>query len=301
MRRFALLVVAAAAVATVGCDRSKPKLEAALAEQQQLSAEKDSLMSEILETSKFVTDVNTELAKVKGLSAADSNGNDMGAPGAARDRAQRQATIAKVQSAIQMLNEREQKLAQVQSRLSTFSHRNSRLAKQIDDYKQQLADLQTSMQQQADQLNTVIEQQKTQIASLGAQVDTLTTVSTALKDTVGQLTNVKNTAYYIVGTKNELRDKGVVVQEGSKFLFFGGHHIEPTRTPDPSLFTKIDLTSDTVLTLPDSSATYEIVSRQSPTFVDSAEVKDGKVTGAVHITDAQQFWAPSKYLILVRK
>ncbi|HET8650637.1 MAG TPA: hypothetical protein VFL95_11380 [Gemmatimonadales bacterium] len=298
MRKYLWLLVAAAVV-TTGCDRSKPKLEAALAEQQQISAEKDSLMAEILETSKFVADVNTELAKVKGLEQ-DSNATDLGAPGAARDRAQRQATLARIQTAIASLNENQAKLTEIQKKLSTSSRRNSRLAKQVSEYKQQLADLQTSLQQQHDELTAVIEQQKTEIASLGARVDTLTTTSVALKDTVTQLTTVKNTAYYVVGTKDELRQKGIVVQEGSKFLFFGGHHLEPSRNPDPAMFTRIDLTADTVIALPDSNAHYTIVSRQSPTFVDSTAVKDGKVQGELRIADPAQFWAPSKFLILVR-
>jgi hypothetical protein len=138
-------------------------------------------------------------------------------------------------------------------------------------------------------------------------VDTLTTEKgqlesdkAALTDTVGNLTAYKNTVYYAVGTKDELMKKGIVTKEGSKFLVFGGSRLEPARNLTPDLFTAIDKTQQKSIPLPRTDKKYKIISRQSPTYLGGAVSKDGSVTGTVEIAQPEEFWAASKYLILVQ-
>jgi hypothetical protein len=106
--------------------------------------------------------------------------------------------------------------------------------------------------------------------------------------------------YYAVGTKDELMKRGIVTKEGSKFLIFGGTRLEPARNLDPAAFTAIDMTQQTSIPLPRSDKKYKIVSRQSPSHLGSNVTKDGKVSGTVEITQPDQFWSASKYLILVQ-
>jgi hypothetical protein len=43
-----------------------------------------------------------------------------------------------------------------------------------------------------------------------------------------QLTTEKNTAYYVIGTKDELVKQGILVEEGRKrFLLVGGRSVRP--------------------------------------------------------------------------
>src|ERR1035437_4368753 len=66
MRKLTVLV----AVLVIGaCDKSKPELDKTLAQMQQISAEKDSLLKDVMQTSQFIADVNTQLATVKSLNA----------------------------------------------------------------------------------------------------------------------------------------------------------------------------------------------------------------------------------------
>src|SRR4026209_2045583 len=76
-----------------GCNRYKAELTKALAESQEAEAQKDSLLTEVLETTQFVSDLNSELAKAKSVALA-SGGGDPGLPGALRDRAERTALPA---------------------------------------------------------------------------------------------------------------------------------------------------------------------------------------------------------------
>ena len=62
--RYAWLIVLAV-VATTGCNQAE--LKKALAEAKSAEAQKDSLLTEVLETTQFVSDINSELATHYGL------------------------------------------------------------------------------------------------------------------------------------------------------------------------------------------------------------------------------------------
>ena len=120
------------------------------------------------------------------------------------------------------------------------------------------------------------------------------------RDTVANLTNYKNTVYYAVGTKDELIKRGVITKEGSKFLVFGGTKLMPARNLDPASFTAMDKTTQTSIPLPRTDKKYKIVSRQSTSYLGSTVTKDGKVSGTLQISQPEEFWGASKYLILVQ-
>jgi myosin heavy subunit len=294
--RYAWLI-ALAVVATTGCNQAE--LKKALAEAKSAEAQKDSLLTEVLETTQFVSDISSELAKAKTLSVK-SAGTDPGVPGAKKDREERQASLERIKQVIARLNESETKLAETESRAKQSRQRNARLLAQIETFKKTVEDLKTTAEQQKTEYEMALAEKDTQIASLAGRVDTLSTEKSALTDTVATLTSYKNTVYYAVGTKDELIKRGVVTKEGSKFLVFGGTRLEPARNLDPAAFTAIDKTQQTTIPLPRTDKKYKIVSRQSPSYLGSTVTKDGKVAGSVEITQAEDFWAPSKYLILVQ-
>jgi myosin heavy subunit len=301
--RYAWLIVLAV-VATTGCNQAE--LKKALAEAKTSEAQKDSLLTEVLETTQFVTDINGELAKSKSMSVK-SAGTDPGVPGAKKDREERLAALERVKQVIARLNESESKLAETESRAKQSRQRNARLLAQIETFKKTVEDLKTTAEQQKTEYETALAEKDTQIASLAGRVDTLSNEKSqlensnmALTDTVANLTSYKNTVYYAVGTADELKKKGIVTKEGSKFLVFGGSRLEPARNLDPAAFTPIDKTRQTSIPLPRSDKSYKIVSRQSPSFLGSNVSKDGKVKGSVEIGQPEEFWSPSKYLILVQ-
>ena len=303
--RYVWLMLTLVMAGTTACDRSRDELNAALAEAKQVSAEKDSLLNEVLETTKFVSDLNTELAKVKSVGVSPVPASEQTASGAAQERA---AALGRIKETIARLNEAEQKLDQQTQRASRMGRRNERLLAQLESAKQTVADLKASAERQEAEYTAVIDRQKVEIAALASRVDTMTLVNeqlsatnVALTDTVGQLTDYKNTVYYAVGTKKELIERGVVTKEGSKFLFFGGTHIVPARDLNPEAFTRVDKTRDLTIALPREDKNYKIISRQSPQFLASSSLtQDGKkLHCSIQIESPEEFWAPSKYLIVV--
>ena len=285
------------AVTTMGCT-SRANLTKALAESKAAEAQKDSLLTEVLETTQFVSDLNSELAKAK--VAALEIGEDRGVPGAQQDKAERQATLGKIRQVIDRLNESEAKLTETEKRVKNAKIQNSRLLAQIATYKQTIEDLKTAAEQQRAETEAIIADQRNQIASLNGRVDTLSIEKGWLIDTVAHLTAYKNRVYYAVGTKDELIKNGVVTKEGSKFLFFGGTRLEPARRLNLDAFTMIDKTQTLSIPLPRTDKKYKIVSRQSPDFLAGDINEKGEVKGVVEIGSPEEFWSASKYLILVQ-
>ena len=304
MRKYAWTLIVVGAFATTGCNQAE--LKKALADAKSAEAQKDSLLTEVLETTQFVTDINGELAKAKSI-AVTTTSSDPGVPGARKDREDRKAALARVNAVIAKLNESEAKLAETETRAKASRQRNARLLAQIETYKKTIDDLRTTAETQKADYEAQLADKNTQIATLAGRVDTLTTekgqletVKAALTDTVVNLTSYKNTVYYAIGTKDELIKKGVITKEGSKFLVFGGTRLEPARNLNPEAFTAIDKTQNTSIPLPRSDKKYKIISRQSPTYLAAGVTKDGKITGAVQIAQPEEFWSASKYLILVQ-
>ena len=291
--RYAGLILLVAMTAT-GCD--KAELNRALAESRAAEAQKDSLLTEVLETTQFVSELNSELAKAKSVATMSENA-DPGLPGAIHDREERKATLARIQQVIARLNESEAKLTAAETRAKNARFRNARLLAQIAMYKKTIEDLKTAAEQQ----RAENEEQRLQIALLAGQVDTLGKERNTLRGSVANLISYKNTVFYAIGTKDELLKDGVVTKEGSKFLIFGGTRLEPARNLNPAAFTAIDKTQTLSISLPRIDKKYKIVSRQSPEFLSGDVTPKGDVKGVVEILSPEEFWSASKYLILVQK
>ena len=262
-------------------------LNTQLSQARAVSAQQDSLMQGFQQTTQLLADMDKELSKVKGLQShvplnvkGENNGDTQAA--------YRASLLGKVQEVTTLLNKS-------RARVASISEKNKALGTQVTDYQSTIANLQT-----------MLEQNKADIAALNLRVDSLTTANTtlassnaAIADTVTDLRKAANTVYYIVGTKNDLKAKGIIVEEGSKFLFLGHKALVPARKLDPSEFTAINKWDDTPITLHITNKPFKVVSRQDQSLIEQAQGADGKPTGDLHITQPAQFWGPSKYLIIV--
>ncbi|MEA3245563.1 MAG: hypothetical protein U9Q74_05350 [Gemmatimonadota bacterium] len=300
-RRF--LVLAAGALALAACDGSKKQLEQTLAQVQQISAEKDSLLKDVMSTSQFIADVNAELAKVKSRTAGKPVQGQPGEMESTMTPAQqREAIKTKVAELTARLNESESRLAASRNRVRDLTANNSALSTQLANYDSTIASFQS-----------MIDNQKTQIASLTEQVNALTVENTTLKQEKAtltqekatltqeksELTTEKNTVYYVIGTEDELFKKGIITKQGG--LFGLGKTAVPAATLNPSDFTAVDRTQVMQIAFPKPDKTYKIVSRQDVAGLETAPDKSNRIKGGLKITDAAKFWGPSKFLIVMEQ
>jgi hypothetical protein len=292
-RGVALLAVL---VAAAGCESKATKDK--LAQLTTVSAEKDSLLSMMAENTKLLSEVSTELAKVKDVRRPMGAVKNPESP-LASSVSYRDSIRTKITEVVERLNRAESRLAASSSRIKSMGALS-------DSVKAQL----TVAEQSLNELRATIENQKQAMAALDSQVSdlkgqnqTLTVQNAALTDTVSQKVaeiTANNTVYYVIGTKDELKEKGIIQEEGGKFLFFGSKALVPGWNLDPSAFTKIDGREVADVKLPKNDTWYKIVSRQNLGALAEPPTKDGKVKGdAIHIADKGKFWAPSRFLIIV--
>ena len=260
-----------------------PETQARIDSLSQASAQKDRLVEEIAENTRFVSEISAELAKAavppKKLKVSSESPL----------RASRDTLIQKIRYFTGRVREIEPKLQDSERRISELTSIS-------DSLRNALA---ATMQN----LQGVIDSQKEQIAALTEQVETLTAENVALKDTIENMATEANTVYYVVGTKDELEQKGIVKEEGgARFLFVlwkSGKTLVPARSLDPSVFTPVDRRHFSQLPLPATDREYRIVSRQDVGALETPPSGDGTITGRVKIADSARFWANSKYLIIV--
>lgn len=294
------MALSAAAMAFAGCNQGKlreaeQRAEAAetkVTQMNAISAAKDTLMNELVQTTSFITQINDELAKVKPTKGEKTVTYNERVMPASEYRAN---VMNRIQSMVKRLDDAEARLQSTQTRLRELGARDQALDSMVAQYR------------------NIMEEQRAQITLLTAQVDTLqaekgrlTFEKAALDTQVVQLTTETNTVYYTVGTKQELLQSGVATEVGGARVLgiFGkaGKTLVPARELPTSAFTVLDKRTNVELMFPKPDKPYSIVSPHSTAFIQPAPDKDGKIRGGkLTITDPAAFWAQSKYLIVVER
>src|SRR5712691_1059259 len=193
------------------------------AKQQELStvsAERDRLMQEMADNARLMSQIGAELARVqvpkKQLHVSTESPM----------RAARDSVIQRIHYIAVKVNESETRLRESERRIQSLTAISDSLRATLDST--------------LTNFRNMVESQKATIASLTDQVTQLAAANAALADTVNQLATKTNTVYYVIGTEDELIQRGIVRKEGgSRFLFVlwkSGQTLVPGRELDPSEF-----------------------------------------------------------------
>jgi len=255
-----------------------------------LTAQRDSVSQVLGDADSFIGKIDSSISRVKGLPKGHAPKNEEG-PLEAQVR-QRKEMLHRVDALVTRARETAKEVSQLKDREKQLLAENGVLKDSLSaDAQRFQADA-----QQIAQLQGTIEQQATAIAALQARLDDFDKQLAAAKEEASR-------AYYVIGTEDQLVKEGVIVREGGANLLIKrvGRTLVPARNLDVSLFKQIDTRSVHEITVPDSTKRYQIVSRQS---LDDVKVNDRDGTtfrGSLEIPDADKFWAPSRYLIIVQR
>jgi hypothetical protein len=286
-------IAATAALALLGAlacqGKPSPQLQARIDSLQNAANERDRLVQEMAQDARMISDVSSELAKVQVRGKINVSRESPG-------QASRDSVVARVRYIATRLNDSESRLRSSERRIRSLTS--------ISD------SLRNTLTATIANYDSVVTSQRTQLVAYASQIDSLkgentalAAVNTALKDTVGDLTLRENTVYYVIGTRDELKARGVIDETGgSRFLFIlwkSGKSVQPARNLDPSAFTAIDKRQVTTIPLPDSTKQYQIASRQDLSALSTPPDGDGKLRGSVQISAPARFWSASKYLIII--
>ena len=258
---------------------------------QQLTAQRDSVSRVLGDADAFIGKIDSSISRVKGL--ASTSRAVRGSEGPLEDQVrQRKAMLRRVDALVERARETAKQVSALKQREKQLLAENGQLKDSLSATSQRLI---ADAQQIAD-LTGTIEQQAQTIAAMQARLDDfdkqLATERTAA-----------SRAYYVIGTEDELVQKGVIVREGGTNLLIKrvGRTLVPAREMNKEAFTPIDTRAVHEIGVPDTTKRYQIVSRQS---LDDVKVgaRDGtSFRGSLEIPDAERFWSPSRYLIIVQK
>jgi len=263
-----------------------PQMAAELEQLRAAASERDRLVNDMAENTRTLSEISAELAKVrvpKGRIRTTSE---------SPLRASRDSMIQRLRYIATRVNEGEVKLRASEQRISELTT--------VSD------SLRSTLEAAMANFDSTLAGQRAELAAAAEQIGLLQTENGALKDTVAHMSERENTVYYVIGTKQELIERGVIVPEGgSRFLFvFGkrGQTLSPARNLDPTQFTAINKRSTTEIPLPQAEGEYRIVSRQSLEYLSTPPDSHGNINGAqsLRIAAPEQFWTASKYLIVVK-
>lgn len=291
-RSTALLSALILAAAPIACGPNE-EVERKLAQLEAVSAEKDTLLAQVTENSLLLSQIGVELANATTPAVQDGREVSYSDP---------ELILENIRDLSSRLDDSETRLVESRRRVETLSRdldgRDSRIAA----FEKTVADLQTAIDNQRQTILSLTEQ----LESLRRDNVQLVMHNQDLTHTVEDMTVRENTAWYIVGTKEELIEKGVITEEGgSRVLFiFGkrGKTLVPARDIDLSLFTRIDVTLHSDIPLPDAGAEYSIVSLQDVSALGNLPDEDQRFTGeSLHIIDPTRFWANNRVLVVVQQ
>ena len=191
------------------------------------------------------------------------------------------------------------RLEEIKAHFKALNGRLAKLSKLVPE-NQKLQEQIASLTAMVDQKTTRITALEGQLASAQQENTHLTAVAAAKTDTIHTLVDDSNKVYWIAGLKDELLKQGIIREVGgSKVLLVTtvGKSLAPARTLQASLFKLADRRTLKEIPL---DGRYQVVTPQDLKYATGVDVQGKYVTGNLGITDPQ-FWANSKYLILVKK
>lgn len=283
------LAVAAISVLVVfGCNNKEPELQKQIS---QLESERATLQQNMAEREKFIGDVvqavndvykDVEAARVKEQKLVERAGGPEGAANVTNTDTRKQ--ILDNLSAIgSTLKENQKKIASLQARARKLGGDIAALNKVIEGLKQTIAEREQSI--------ALLEAKVSGLESTVAQKDQVITEKEAVID---QQQKAMNTAYYVAGTRAELKKKGIITDEGGFLWGLLGSTTVLASGMNPADFTPIDWTKEQTIHL--NGTIDEIIPARQEAFFALANNDD---RGAdLTIKEPNKFWQ-QKYLVIV--
>ncbi len=180
-------------------------------------------------------------------------------------------------------------IAKLQKQLANGTLKGDQLKKTIEGLQKQLEEKDAQLQS----LREELDKKDIHIAALDETVNNLNTKTSRLTAESNQKTEVINaqdkqihTAWYVFGTKKELRDQRII-QDGKVM----------TGNFNKNYFTKVDIRNLSEIKLYSKSAKL-LTTHPSSSY---SLVRDANKQYTLRITNSQIFWSTSKYLVVLVK
>ncbi len=292
MKKIILLFAAIALLCAASCSTKKEKEEnakdpsaATIDSLRQALAQTQNESSDMIETLSQIQDGFDKINEAEGIVNVESRQGESG------NRQRILDNMAVIQNKLRLNREL---IANLQQQLRTSNQSDSRtkakLEAMVENYNKQLEE----KNQEIEALRAELAQKDIKIAEQGEQINALSSNVNDLAQkneekarTVAEQDKELNTAYYVFGTKRELREQRILkngdVLKGNDF--------------NKDYFTRIDLRVTKTIKLYSKSAKLMTNHPAGSYSLD----KDAQGQYTLRITNPQSFWSVSKYLVITVK
>ena len=279
-----LFIFAVGAIALTACKNEKPQVE--LAEVQQ----NDSLQKIIAQKDNEINDMMSTLNEIQeGFRQINEAENRVSLAKDGEGANKKQQIRENIQFISQTMAQNRELVKKLKAQLNESTFKGSELKKTIDEMIKQLDEKEQQLQQLRTELDAKdihISQLDETINNLNTDVSNLQTESAQKTETINVQDKQLNTAWYVFGTKDELKEqrileKGRVLESSFNKNYFSKIDIRVTK--EIKLYSK----SARLLTM-HPSGSYSLA-------------KDSKDEYVLRITNPQLFWSTSKYLVILVK
>lgn len=179
-------------------------------------------------------------------------------------------------------------MAKNKTRIGALSEKLKKSSLKIEGLQKMIENLQTSINQKDGEIADL----KSQIEGLNIDISNLKANVEATEKTVAEKTEVIQTAYYAFGTSKELKEKNIITKEGG---FIGmGKSTKIKEDFNRDYFTKINIANTTVINIGAKKAKI-ITNHPSSSY----KLVGDKTVEKLEITNPEEFWSASKYLVIV--
>ena len=191
-----------------------------------------------------------------------------------------------IQFIAERMKQNRELIAKLQKQLESSTLKGGQLKKTIDNLTAQLEEKDKqllALREELDKKDIHISELDETIGNLNTNVSNLSADNQQKAETINAQDKQLNTAWYVFGTKKEL--KGQHILEGGKVM--NGNF-------NKNYFTKVDIRNTTEIKLYSKSAKI-LTMHPSSSYTLATDAKDQYV---LRITNPQLFWSTSKYLVI---
>lgn len=204
-----------------------------------------------------------------------------------------EAVKSDIRAIDQLMKQNKENLKNLSSKLKDSKTENKEIIRMLDNLEDMIVskDLEIlSLVNDLESLNFEVEELYTSVADLRAE-------NIKQGRVIDVQANQLSTAYYIIGTEKDLKDKGVISKKGG---FIGIGKVEKMMEDiNDKLFTRIDIRRQTVFPI-DAKKVTLVTTHPSDSYI-IRKNEDTKRYYSFEITKPEDFWKTSKYLVISLK
>ena len=193
-----------------------------------------------------------------------------------------------------LMTENKTTIKTLQKKLRASGGTNVKLEKTIALYAAQIEEKEaeiSKLTKNLAQLNIDVENLNMEVTDLKSDIDTLENINKNNTETIENQDEEIHTAYYVYGTKDELKEHNIISKDGLLKKF------ELDNNFDKSYFTKIDIRKTKNIKL--NTKKIEILTTHASNSYKT--VKTNNIITDFNITNYEKFWEITKYLVILIK